>query len=610
MFFSRSALSGMTYYSFTPLSYIFAGQTYVQLMLKYTVTAHDPHKHYIDITFTADTQGEQQMLFQLPAWRPGRYELANFAQNIQYWQATNERREALPFRKITKDCWEVLTEDSNEVTISYNYYANQLDAGASYFDHKQLYINPVNCMLYIPSRIDEECEIELLEMPDEYRVACSLNFDEDLKATAQSFHELADSPFIVSDILQHEVFDCKGYTFHIWMQGIVAPDWHRIKHDFGQFAEAQINMFKELPVQEYHFLFQMLNTKFYHGVEHLANTVIALGPGYQLMQREQYSEFLSISSHELFHSWNIKSIRPEEMYPYDYTKENYTNLGYVAEGVTTYYGDLMLLRSGGFSWSVFASEKDKDFQRHFESFGRYFQSLSEASFDSWLDGYKPGAPDRKISFYLKGAIVAFMLDIFIRRDTKNKESLDTVMRELYDEYAKKGRGYTEQDYLEIISRRAGQDYEDFFIQYIWGLEDIEEDLQTALQYVGCEMIKLPAMNNYERNLGLKIREEMAPIYKCLVNQVHPGSPADESGLAVNDEIVAVNGMRVNQNLAHLIQLQEGNTLELSIIRNGEVIDLDVYADDETYFPIYHLIKIDNATPQQRQNFESWAGQIF
>src|SRR3989344_3150974 len=389
--------------------------------MKYIVSYTKPHLHFIDIEFISSVN-QEETLVQLPAWRPGRYELGNFAKNIQKWAAFDEKGKELKFQKTTKDCWKVQTKGVSELHIKYNYYAIDLNAGSTFLDVTQLYMNPVNCCVFIPERINEDCEMTL-QLPKEYKLACGANHKNNV-ISCKDFHELADSPFIASANLQHNKFNSAGKEFNIWFQGECKPDWGKIKIDFTKFCNHQMEMMKQAPFESYHFLFQILPTRMYHGVEHTTSTVCALGPGYNLMKGELYENFLGVSCHELFHAWNIKTIRPIEMQPYDYTKENYSKLGYVCEGVTTYYGDYLLYRCGVFSEQDYLKTFDERLQKHFDNFGRFNLSVADSSFDTWLDGYAPGIPNRKTNIYDEGNLLAFVTDMFIRKNSGNKNSLD------------------------------------------------------------------------------------------------------------------------------------------------------------------------------------------
>lgn len=392
--------------------------------MRYQISYHNPHRHLIDIQFTVSDVATDELLVQLPAWRPGRYELGNFAQNIKTFQPKNPKGKTLKFQKVAKDLWKIFTEGSKSVTIHYSYFANELNAGSTFLNENQLYVNPVNCLLYVPQRMNEKCTLEL-KIPKNYQVATGLTSEGRNSFSAKDFHELADCPFITSASFSKKTYGVAKTLFHIWFQGEIQPEWKKIISDFEKFTQAQFDLFGSFPFNEYHFLFQILPTPFYHGVEHTNSTVIALGPSYAVLNKG-YQDFIGVSSHELFHAWNVKTIRPVEMMPYDYSKENYSRLGYVSEGVTTYYGDVMLLRSKVFTEQQYMQEFNKMLERHFGNAGRTNLSVADSSFDTWLDGYKQGVPGRKSSIYVEGALCAFMLDINIRKITKNKRSLADV----------------------------------------------------------------------------------------------------------------------------------------------------------------------------------------
>ncbi len=253
--------------------------------------------------------------------------------------------------------------------------------------------------------------------------------------------------------------------FHLWFQGECKPDFKKLENDFKKFCKKQIKDFGSFPVSEYHFLFQILTYKTYHGVEHSNSTVISLGPSYEIMdEKGWYNELLGVSSHELYHTWNVKQIRPIEMYPYDYTKENYTVLGYLDEGVTTYFGDKYLFTSGVFDWTQYKSTFDKLLERHYTNFGVENLSVASSSFDTWLDGYVRGIPNRKGSIYTEGALVAFITDVFIMKNTNNKKGLKEVMKLLYTDFAKKGKGVSDADYKAIVEKVAGASYDKIYTE--------------------------------------------------------------------------------------------------------------------------------------------------
>ncbi len=581
--------------------------------MKYIFSYSNPNQHFIDIEFVADNINSSETLVQLPAWRPGRYELGNFAKNIQRWAAYDESGKALAFSKIKKDCWKVETKGIKELHIKYNYYAAEINAGSSYLDETQLYVNPVNCCVYIPERINEACEIEL-KISADYKVATAMQMAKGKSSSyaTKDFHELADSPFIASNSLQQTMFVLDGVEFHLWFQGECKPDMSKLVNDFFIFISEQFLMMKELPSDAYHFFFQILPYKFYHGVEHLNSTVIALGPSYNLMKGDLYDDLLGVSSHELFHAWNIKSIRPAEMQPYDYTKENYSRLGYVCEGVTTYYGDLFLFRSGVFNEFEYLKTVHERLQKHFDNYGRYNLSVADSSFDTWLDGYVAGVPNRKTSIYDEGSILAFITDMFIRKHSDNNYSLDDVMRYLYFEFGKKQKGYSEADYKSIVEKMAGQSMDELWNYYIHSAVSYETPLMEALEFIGLEFNRLPAKKSYERYFGFKTTQTPLSIYRGVevVSAVHPLSVAYQAGLAVNDEIISVNGILLKSDLEQWSKYFGKSELKFLVSTLGNTREIILNPSHDEYFPIYYLEKKPKATEAQKKAYQLWSKARF
>lgn len=581
--------------------------------MRYIFSYTNPQRHFIDIECVIPAIRSDKLLVQLASWRPGRYELGNFAKNIQKWEAFDEAGKKLKAKKITKDSWEIITKGVGEVHVKYNYYASEINAGSSYLDEKQLYVNPVNCCLYVPERIDEPCELELV-LPRDYIVGSGLkrvlkagNTKNGLVFSTKDFHELADSPFIAGNALKHNEVVVSGIKFHLWFQGECTPDWTRLLNDFYIFIKEQLSAMKEFPSAEYHFLFQILPYRFYHGVEHLNSTVLALGPGYNLMENSLYDDLLGVCSHELYHAWNIKSIRPLEMMPYNYAKENYSRLGYVCEGVTTYYGDYFLFRSGVFNEQEYFQTFNERLQKHFHNPARFTMPVTDASFDTWLDGYVPGIPARKTSIYDEGCLIAFFTDVLIRRKTKNKKSLDDVMLHLYNEFAKKGKGYSEDDYMSIVEQVAGDSLTDFFMNYVYGTNDFEPMLQEQLAYIGCELVKTRSKKYHEAYFGFKLQEGIVPPKVALV---YPDSVADRAGLTANDEIIAINGHQVRNDLNEWKKYFAGGQIDLTVFSNTNLKTIRLLPSSGEHYLNYSVAKLKNATDGQKQAYQSWAKRKF
>lgn len=573
--------------------------------MRYLISCPKPHTHFIELEFIIEDNTQDVVIVKLPAWRPGRYELQNFAKNIQKWAAFDQHGQPLPFRKHSKDCWKIEARGCSTIHINYNYYAYQLDAGACWLDEKQLYVNPVHCFLYLPERMNERCIVEL-NLPADYKIACGLEHISKHVLQAGNYHQLVDSPFIASDSLQHETFEINDISFHIWFQGICRPDWKRLRKDFSAFVSEQIQMMEGFPAKEYHFLIHIVPHHFYHGVEHLNSTVLALGPGYKLMEPGLYTELLGLASHELYHAWNVKAIRPVEMMPYDYSKENYSKLGYVCEGVTTYYGDLFLLRSQVFSESEYIKTFNQQLQKHFDNYGRFNKSVADSSFDTWLDGYVEGIPARKTSIYTEGCLLAFIIDIAIRKHTENEVSLDDVMRLLYRNYGNKNKGYSETDYQQAIETVAGISFKEFFDTYVNGTGDLEPKLKEALHHIGLALIKNPSPLPYENRFGFKVAQNGT----ARVTHVAPDSVADQAGLSKDDEIIAINNIRLQNNLKDWTGFFNEEAITLTINTQGFLSERTLIPGSERYYPRYTIEMLDHASDQQKLAYMFWCKRNF
>lgn len=567
-------------------------------MIQYTFSYTHPHRHFIDIEMRISEHLSSELIVQLPAWRPGRYELGDFAKNIQYFKVFDAQRLPLKFQKITKDTWKISTANCSEIVIQYNYYANELNAGSTYLDEMQLYVNPINCCLYVPNRMDETCVVHL-KVPSTYKIACSLAQD-DYQLKAKNFDELVESPWIASNSLQHNKYNVHDIDFHIWFQGQCQLDWTRILNDFKAFTAHQINDFKAFPVSEYHFINQILPYKAYHGVEHTASTIISLGPGSDLMSDKLYESLLGVSSHELYHTWNVKQIRPKELMPYDYSKENYSRMGYLYEGVTTYMGDLYLMRSKVFSEKAFYKTQEENLLKHFHNGGRYNMSVADSSFDTWLDGYVQGIPNRKVSIYTEGALCALMLDIQIMDYTNGTNSLRDLMTKLYVEYALKGKAVTEENYIEELINFGGREILKIVENYMYGIKDFRIALDRSLSKVG---LKIEASENndfFASKLGLKGLLKDAVFY---VKQVELNSVADNMCIAVGDEILAINSKPITKKLINSTIVNE--TVILRVKRRFETIDLELVLTDVSHYPIFNIYRMEKRSDRNKMLFNRW-----
>lgn len=569
-------------------------------MIHYTVRSEHSHRHFIQFEARFETHGRSSMALQLPSWRPGRYELGNFAKNIHGWMARAADGRSLNFRKTTKDLWLVDTQGADSIVIHYNYYAADLNAGSSFLDEDQLYVNPVNCFFYDVDRPDESYRIEL-NLPVGYRIACGLEKESDHVLLAKSFDELADSPWIASASVKQLTYHVNDVAYHLWIQGEVKLDEARLLNEFIAFTKTQIAIFGDIPCREYHFLFHFVPYFLRHGVEHSNSTVIAMGPAADFQQDHLFKDLLGISCHELFHTWNVKNIRPVEMMPYDFTRENYSESGFVYEGVTTYYGDMLLWRSGAISDEEWFDMINGHLQDHFSNHGRHNLSVSQSSWDTWLDGYVPGIPWRKVSIYNEGFLIALICDLTLIQTSQNRNSLDHVMRDLYERFGKMRKGYSKVDYQLLIAQYAHDALDDVFEELVNGTSGYLPFLQSACAIAGLQIQANPSSKLAESAYGMSVDEGNQ---KVSITAVVPDSPADKSGLWYGDEIIAVNNQSPYKNFQHVLRMC-GGSADLIVQRKGKLMTISIQADGNVWLKKYRCERMAETTPEAQSCWTTW-----
>lgn len=307
-------------------------------MIKYQIESHNPVSQFIQITLHIPVRHLSQIRLQLPAWRAGRYHLANYVQNIRNLHVVSPNGKAISASKFTKDLWEFAPDHVGEYQVRYEYYCAKMDAGSCWVDDEQIYLNFVNCCFEVEGRSEERIQVEV-NYPQHFQF-CTTLMTENNELVASNFQQLADSSFLASQILTHQSFAIDHVSFHLWFHGEIHFDLADFRMNIQLFTENQIEHFGEFPVEEYHFIYQLLPYAHYHGVEHQRGTVITFGPAESLAERKHMNELMGVSCHELYHAWNVCQIRPTEIMPYDFSKEAYHTAGWMVEGVTTYMGDL------------------------------------------------------------------------------------------------------------------------------------------------------------------------------------------------------------------------------------------------------------------------------
>jgi predicted metalloprotease with PDZ domain len=525
--------------------------------MHYSIFRKSFTSQFIQIRLEIHCLEKEIIHLQLPAWRPGRYELANYGQKIRNFELTYYETK-LPLKKTSKDLWEFIAPVSGLYVIQYEYYCNQMDAGGCWSDDEQLYLNFSNFIFDIQERKNEEIYVTI-ELPNDHQVASALEKIDGKKWKASSFQHLMDSPFLASAGLKHFSYDALDSKFHIWIQGEIHFDVTYFQSVLKTISECQINDFGEFPAKDYHFIFQLLPYRHFHGVEHAFSTVITYGPAHALSDKSELDELIGVSSHELYHFWNVCRIRPSGILTYDLSKEVYLEEGLVMEGVTTFMGDYYLLKSGYLKLEGYLDLLQKQIQREFDSFGWQNQSIVESSFDLWLDGYKPGIPDKKVSIYNRGALISLCLDLMLK---SSGSSLSEVMKEMWQKFGKTGIGYNLGDFENLVRSQSKEEEKitSFFQSFVFGKQNLLPILKELLAQAGIGIIENFEGNDLLHIWGIRTDESR------IITQLHPYSEA-YSILMKSDKILEYGSDKLTNDQINFKIERFGKIKEVSLSKN-------------------------------------------
>lgn len=602
-----------------------AGTPNQPMDILFTVGMSRPHTHLleVDIQVKRSVAGPTEELLKMPVWTPGSYLVREFERHVQDFTAADAAGQALKWEKLDKNTWRITTSGSRDWHATYRVYANELSVRTSELNSGHAYWNNAALLMYPDGQLALSSTVRVLA-PDVWKVATGLPAVAGQRNTfrAQNFDVLYDSPFEVSNFKTIS-FAVKGVQHRIVIDGDGNYDSDRVKRDVQKIVETEVEiMGGELPYPDYTFILH-LRSNASGGLEHLNSTSLGY-PRFGFNDRGErstssspnaspgqpaYRSFLSLVSHEFFHLWNVKRIRPDALGPFDYNKENYTKLLWVAEGITDYYSDLALRRAGLISEQDYLSAAARSFQQLQNTPGRLVQSVEESSFDSWIKFYRQdeNSINSQVSYYDKGAILGLLLDLEIRNKSNNTKSLDDVLRYLYQEFFKKGRNYTPEDFQKVVETMAGSTLDEFFSKYVRGREEL--DYNASLAAAGLRLdrgIRTDGAKPVERvYFGADTAQEGE---RLIVRRVYAGSPAYEQGLNTGDQIIALDNMRVTREQfdARMAEKKPGQLVNLTIFRFDDLSTLLIKLGSRTE-GTYRIVPVENATESQKKIYQSWIG---
>lgn len=564
--------------------------------ISYTIAAKDPATHMFQVAMTIEAPAPEGQVLVLPAWIPGSYMIREFSRNIVQIRA-EASGQALELTKLDKHSWQA-APCKGKLTVHYEVYAWDLSVRAAHLDQTHGFFNGTSVFLRAVGQEDEQHIVDIQrpghEAAAKWRVATALK---ELKAKrygfgtyiAQDYDELIDSPVEMGSF-EMASFKALGVQHDVVFTGRVPNlDIARVCADLKQICETQIAFFeprtKKAPMERYVFMTMVVGDG-YGGLEHRASTALFCSradlPTTAQKGKEPsegYMKFLGLCSHEYFHTWNVKRIKPAVFAPYDYQVENYTPLLWLFEGFTSYYDDLMLVRAGLLSEEGYFKMLGKTVGAVLRGSGRTKQSVADSSFDAWGKYYRQdeNSPNAIVSYYAKGSLIGLGLDLTIRAKTDGKRSLDDIMRALWQKFGRdfyngKARGVTPEEVEALFDSVAGFKLKTFFDKYIRGTDDVP--LAKLLQQFG--VAYKDERKASKPSLDVNIGRDGAD---CQLSAVHDGGAAQKAGLSANDLLVAIDGLRVSGSPSNvdglLSRYKVGETVQVHAFRRDELLSFDV-----------------------------------
>jgi predicted metalloprotease with PDZ domain len=581
----------------------------VSVKLHYEIAMPKPHRHLFDVTFTAEGPFAETVEVRMPVWTPGSYLVREYARNVQDLEVTSLAGAPLEVRKLTKSAWRV-DGASGGFRFRFKLYANEMSVQSPHLDDTHGFIHPPAVCPYVDGYLDEPCEVTVVPAPG-WRVATGLEPVAKAKNRfrAADYDELADSPIECGDFAE-EAFTIRRRKHRIVVSGGGEYDLQQLVRDTKRIVAEELAFWGRAPYEHYTFICHVYpGTR--GGLEHRNSTVLGID-SFGFHPRKKYEdEVLGLIAHEFFHTWNVKRIRPAVLGPFDYSQETYTRLLWVFEGVTSYYDALLVRRAGLMTPKRYLRHLAEQIGRLMQTPGRLHQSLAESSFDTWIKFYRQNehSPNSLVSYYLKGELVALLLDLHLRSRTGGRVSLDDVMREMWRRYEDDPRGIDEDEFERIAADVSGLNLNRFFRRAVDSTAEL--DFGAALKPFGLRLATKTKDAEGEDAEGPTPWIGIETVTRdglLTVKHVYEDSPADHAGVNAGDVLVALDGYRVTAEKlkARLKVLTPGRRVEVALFRRDRLrsVELEVakrYEMDDAIEPV------DGATKGALALRDGWLG---
>lgn len=566
--------------------------------LRYTLTISNWRAHQFTVALKIPEHSDSSLVLSLPSWIPGSYMVRDFAKSIIDLKANGaESEEKLSVTKLDKQTWRVDT-DGKPCMVYYTVHANDLSIRSAFINDQYAFINGTSAFLNVSGFENVPCEVDLELNEGDSAIAswkaytsmptrCESTTPSSWHFIEKNYDELIDHPIYVGIADTHS-FEVDGITFTLLFSGNNNIDYERIANDLAPICKHHLDLFgAPQPINNYLFMTLLADNGF-GGLEHKYSTAL-LYPRFELPQigesekkTDSYITFLSLCSHEFFHTWHVKRIKPSVMVKPDLSQETYTNQLWIYEGFTSFYDDVTLARAGVIEPQKYLDIVAQNVSRLLQNAGRFKQSAAESSFDAWTKFYKQdaSATNNIVSYYTKGGIIALGLDLLLRKQSNNQVNLDTLMKLLWTHYGVDEKGTPDNVIQSLCKTHFNIDVSDYLNRVVYGIDDV--DMASLVSEMGVNyavrarvsgedkggVSSLPAIKN---QLGATLKPAT---FGLTVIQVFEGLAAMKAGILLNDIIIALDGHIVNaQKLQRLLDNAQTPKVEITLIRDGRLLTL-------------------------------------
>ena len=580
-------------------------------VIRYTVSLPERQAHRVSVRMSLEGLSGDTLELAMPVWTPGSYLVREYARHVLSLDARTADGRELLVDKPSKDAWRVYTGGAGSVTVRYELYANEVSVRTSHVTSDHAYLQPAATFLRHAPSADAPLRVEL-EAPEGWAVFTGLR-PEDGGFLADDYDQLVDCPIEVGP---HDeiAFEVHGVPHRLVLAGRAELDHDALRDDVARLCTEVAAVFGNMPFDDYTFIISLVDNGG-GGLEHM-NSSVCMTNRWSIAEPDRYRRFLALVAHEYFHAWNVKRFRPAALGPFDYSRENYTPDLWVAEGITSYYDDLCTLRAG-FAEKVgaYLADRANAFRTELDRPGAARMSLAQASRDAWIKHYRPdeNSPNAAVSYYTKGALVALMLDLRLRRLSGGARSLADVLRLGWERYTARGVGFPPGAFEALTSELADADLAGFFDDYVRGTRPLEPDVDLA--WVGLQLLVEPQDTPrplprdeqgfaLEPWLGISTRGADG---LARIDLVREDGPAFQAGLNHDDVLLAVDAMRVDpDSLQDRLDRTGGQPVTLTFWRGQELRTLTLQPESRR-LERWSLASVDNPSPEQLAAFHAWCG---